>query len=230
MGSIAPTQCQPHRVDRPGVKEAGVAGVCGAGDQCGSDDQSQGPPVGLGATSARDRASPTGLIEWLRALAVTALRFGGGVKTQDEHCWRVAVAALNLSSADEPHAGSHVVVSRVPTEPTGAVPKWGRACALAQPPVDDRALGRHRMGKRRHSAATVFKDTGSRPHTMAAECRVCPTDSCPPPPVAYSFCPLLGSHSLCLEHLHQWSQPSNPTATCVRRVALSLALQKHSQN
>ena len=32
------------------------------------------------------------------------------------------------------------------------------------------------------------------------------------------------------EHLHQWSQPSNPTATCVRRVALSLALQKHSQN
>jgi len=32
------------------------------------------------------------------------------------------------------------------------------------------------------------------------------------------------------EHLHQWSQPSNPTATCAQRVALSLALQTQSQN
>jgi len=30
--------------------------------------------------------------------------------------------------------------------------------------------------------------------------------------------------------LHQWSQPSNPTATCAQRVALSLALQRQSQN
>jgi len=33
-----------------------------------------------------------------------------------------------------------------------------------------------------------------------------------------------------LEHLHQWSQPSNPTATCAQRVALSLALQTQYQN
>jgi len=31
------------------------------------------------------------------------------------------------------------------------------------------------------------------------------------------------------EHLHQWSQPSNPTATFVQHVALSLALQAHSK-
>jgi len=33
-----------------------------------------------------------------------------------------------------------------------------------------------------------------------------------------------------LEHLHQWSQPSNATATFAQRVALSLALQTQSQN
>jgi len=33
-----------------------------------------------------------------------------------------------------------------------------------------------------------------------------------------------------LEHLHHWSQPSNPTATSAQRVALSLALQTQSQN
>ena len=32
------------------------------------------------------------------------------------------------------------------------------------------------------------------------------------------------------EHLHQWSQPSNPTATCAQRVTLSLALQTQSKN
>jgi len=35
---------------------------------------------------------------------------------------------------------------------------------------------------------------------------------------------------LASEHLHQWSQPSNPTATCAQRVVLSLALQTQSQN
>jgi len=34
----------------------------------------------------------------------------------------------------------------------------------------------------------------------------------------------------CSEHLHQWSQPSKPTATCAQRVVLSLAIQRHSQN
>jgi len=30
--------------------------------------------------------------------------------------------------------------------------------------------------------------------------------------------------------LHQWSQPPIPTPTCAQRVALSLALQRQSQN
>jgi len=63
----------------------------------------------------------------------------------------------NLSSSDESHAGSHVAPSRVPTESTVAAPKWGRPCALEPPPVGDRALGGHRIGKRRHSAAAVFR-------------------------------------------------------------------------
>jgi len=34
----------------------------------------------------------------------------------------------------------------------------------------------------------------------------------------------------CWEQLHQWSQPSNPTATCAQRAALSLAVRRQSQN
>jgi len=42
--------------------------------------------------------------------------------------------------------------------------------------------------------------------------------------------PLLQFGNDFLEHLHQWSQPSNPSATCAQRVVLLLALQTQSQN